>query len=375
MPIEEPLKASLDKAQTPWSIGLAMYAQLPQALLGPGTLFEDEIVGTFVLVRLEDWLREMSDDLTVGSARKRLQEQVEEFAAQLRTASAHGAPVWLLCCPSNGYVANRFKLVGLCRTFTNLLAAKRSGAIIVPWPDALREAGIGQDEQSSDRIGQVPYNQPNFDKLAAFVAGQTTQTTGSAQTAQADDSPSLTMENYLRDLDVRVKLAPAGADDASTVEHLTRTVAGFVTNQAIRTESEFTQDLETGVRKHWLVVVSDRLADYAEAGLLFLLPREGELIVENWLLSCTILGKQVEYAVLASLGSLAKAYQCSQVRLQHRATGRNEFAQSFLKKLGPSQRNSDDGTLWWGIQADNALKHAQELAHAPDAWTLEVLST
>ena len=71
------------------------------------------------------------------------------------------------------------------------------------------------------------------------------------------------------------------------------------------------------------IVVSDRLATYGVSGILALRPTTDALIVESMSLSCTVLGKQVEFAVLSALTEIASDLNVGKIRFEFNPTDRN----------------------------------------------------
>lgn len=77
----------------------------------------------------------------------------------------------------------------------------------------------------------------------------------------------------------------------------------------------------------------DRFGDYGSTGLLLLEVRDGQLWVHNFFLSCRVLARGVELAVLAHLLQIARSLQCQHLRFEFQASGRNQVGLAFLQRL------------------------------------------
>src|SRR3954453_17014823 len=125
MPIARTLRPFLIEQGIADELGFAQYSQMTEYMLGPAADSES-ILGTLILLRLEDWLRDVDKSPEAASgmaarARQELGNRVNEFAGHLAQLARHGKPVWFLACPSNGWISEKYKLSVLCKTYTNLL--------------------------------------------------------------------------------------------------------------------------------------------------------------------------------------------------------------------------------------------------------------
>src|SRR5262249_13641811 len=128
-PLAKTLQNYLTGAGVADALEFIEYGKVAEYLLAPSS-DEEHSLGSLILVRLEDWLRSELKNATPGDsgvssiARQKLTAQVDEFVKQIKTLAQRGRPVWLLACPSNGWIAESHQLSALCRTYTNLLLAR-----------------------------------------------------------------------------------------------------------------------------------------------------------------------------------------------------------------------------------------------------------
>jgi FkbH-like protein len=109
------------------------------------------------------------------------------------------------------------------------------------------------------------------------------------------------LEAYLKALDLVVEITPAKADDLPRVAQLTQK-----TNQFNLTTRRYSQgEIETlAASPHHLVLtmrVRDRFGDYGLTGVGILTFAENVAHIDSLLLSCRVLGRQAEFALLSRL--------------------------------------------------------------------------
>jgi hypothetical protein len=349
-PLEPSLRNGLSGAAD--GVGFTSQAQMSEYMVAPS--FDTEhILGTVVLVRVEDWLRDAAPPTSSGDwARQELRTRVGVFVNELAVLSYRGAPVWFLACPSSGWAAGQTKSSALCRTYTNLLVARvrnTSGVKVLDWPAGL--SGNELDDLESDRTEHIPFTPAAFERLGAWLAAQVAPALGATETAASQGtkgSPELAA--FLAGLNVHVELALAASFS------LTGEKPG-----ASDAEIQALLDSERCL----LVSVSDRLADHGPSGFLVYRWAEDALQVEMMALSCTVLAKQVEYAVLAALTRLAAERHAARIIFGYKASGRNQPMLTFLRGVADSESESR-----FVCPVDSCMARIEASAVNPGAWRL-----
>ena len=82
------------------------------------------------------------------------------------------------------------------------------------------------------------------------------------------------------------------------------------------------------------VRLADRFGDFGLTGLLVAFEREGCLEIESWLMSCRILGRGVEQAMLALALDEARRRGCRELRGEYVATAKNQMASGVYPQFG-----------------------------------------
>jgi len=369
-PLAPVLQRMLKSSRTADDVGFTPPHGMREYMLAPASDTE-HILGTVVLLRVEDWLRNIAnpppDSSGEASARQELQTRVRDFVNELTILAYRGKPVWFLACPSTGWICERGNLVSLSRTYTNLLVARvRNVAQVTTlnWPAAL--SGDSVDDRQADQLKNIPYTQYGFDQLAEFLAAQVGRTLArSAQSASqiaAGASPELA--RYLAGLCVQVEIAPAGESDRGAVDRIMRTAASFSLTGEKPDMSDRQVDTLIASGRCLLVSVCDRLGDHGPSGVLVYGCSADDLIIEELSLSCTVLGKQVEYAVVSALAQLASERSCSKLVFEYKKSARNQPMLIFLQSLA----NRETETRYV-LPQNLAVERISAKAINPGAWS------
>jgi FkbH-like protein len=80
--------------------------------------------------------------------------------------------------------------------------------------------------------------------------------------------------------------------------------------------------------------------------------------IDTWLMSCRVLGRQVETMVLREILSQARTHGISRLIGIYRPTERNDLVRDHYQKLGFSPVSPDHGTTVWEIAADTDIPAA-----------------
>ncbi len=368
--IEPPLTRAVNELGISGSIRVTPPAHLGAYMLTPSIQSED-VIGTVVLVRVEDWLLDLAQsgrEVADNALRPELRHHLDEFISHLSILVLRGRPTWLMVCPSSGWIADEYKVETLCRTMSNLLLARVRNlqqVTLLAWPTRL--SGAQCYDRKSDKDSHTPFTAETFAHLAESIAGQLMRTfdqNSSAAGAASPGSPELAA--FLKDLGVQVEVSPANASDRSEVDRILRTAASFSLTGENPTIPGSEVDSILASQNCMIVKVSDRLSNYGTSGVVVARPANDSLVVDSMALSCTVLGKQVEYALLSALSDIARDRHLGQVVFEFRASARNQPTLAFLRSAADAE--TDQRYVLAVTEADERISHA---AVAPGAWSVQ----
>jgi hypothetical protein len=374
-PIGAAFEAALAQEGVPQEVRFALYSQMSEFMLQPAR-FADRATGALLLVRVEDWLRDDLKSATpdAGSeigARQRLVSRSEDFVNQLSVLT-HGFPqVWVLICPSNGWIATRHNLRILCRTYSNVITARirKLPVTVLNCPPFLLNREC--DDHSTDRLGQMPYTQAAFNQLGEFLAAEVQRTLRQSDlAADVKTSDSSEFGNYLASLNLQVELSRPEVADRAHVDRMLRTIASFSLSgeRPFLEENEIKQMLSD--RICLLVSVSDRLAKYGYTGFVLFRENNQEMVVDEMALSCVVLGKQAEFAVVSALSRYAAARGLLKIVFHYSPTERNQPMLVFLESIATNHPG-----VGYVVSVSEIERRITESSVKPGAWNISFQPT
>ena len=186
-----------------------------------------------------------------------------------------------------------------------------------------------------------------FDKLTATAedAGRTRMYKENSA-RRALESTVTDIGEFLATLDLKIDIAAPSSDEWSRLEQLTHRTNQFNFTTRRRTAQDLQSSLENGA--HVLRVrVSDRFGDYGLVGAMIAQIAGTSLLVDNLMLSCRVLGRGVEHAMVSRLGHIAAQLGLQDVSLPYITTARNVPAAAFAESIaGDLVERTSDGALY-----------------------------
>lgn len=156
---------------------------------------------------------------------------------------------------------------------------------------------------------------------------------------------TLSLNDFVKGLRLRVEIAEAADDQLVRVSQLTYRTNQFNFTTIRRSENEIREFLKRD-HAHCLVVrVADRFGDYGLVGVVMYETESDRYKVDTFLLSCRVLGRGVEHAVVSHLGQRAAKEGKRFVEIGYQPTEKNGPALKFITSLGNQHRN-EIGTSW-----------------------------
>ncbi|GAB4211251.1 MAG: hypothetical protein OHK0022_45590 [Roseiflexaceae bacterium] len=157
------------------------------------------------------------------------------------------------------------------------------------------------------------------------------------------EAQSLTLDDFLAQLNLEVTIAPATPAQYPRLAQLTQRTNQFNLTSVRRSEAEIHLFCAAEGNMCLAVEVRDRFGEYGLVGAVLLTRGGLALEIDTLLLSCRVLGKRVEHHVAVHLGQIARQHGLSLVRMRYARTARNQPALDFLTSLGGERRPLDDG--------------------------------
>ena len=128
------------------------------------------------------------------------------------------------------------------------------------------------------------------------------------------------------------------------------------TNQFNLTTRRYTEaDVLSMMRDEDVLTLQLRLVDvYGDNGIIGLVIgrkcSQGALLIDTWLMSCRVLGRQVEEATLNIVAGQAVEMGCTSIQGEYRASAKNGMVRQHYAKLGFAMSESrEDGATFWTL--------------------------
>ncbi len=161
-------------------------------------------------------------------------------------------------------------------------------------------------------------------------------------------APSL--EAFWRDLDMRAMARPFTTDDLLRVAQLVAKTNQFNLTTRRRETAELEAVMADPACVHFSVRLRDRFADHGLVAVMIAFVRDDTTLeIDSWLMSCRVIGRTLERAVLAHVVEVATRRGCTQLVGTYVPSDRNALVRDLYPELGFSPVSADRGTTRWQL--------------------------
>jgi FkbH-like protein len=151
---------------------------------------------------------------------------------------------------------------------------------------------------------------------------------------QRFEARSLSLEEFLAGLELKVDISETTPDQVARVAQLTQRTNQFNATTVRYSEGQIQKICESGESNCLVANVSDRFGDYGLVGVIIFKNDSSALKVDTFLLSCRVLGRGVEHRLIARLGEIASERGLGWVEVPYIPTGKNRPMLRFLESVG-----------------------------------------
>lgn len=161
------------------------------------------------------------------------------------------------------------------------------------------------------------------------------------------EEQATSLEDFLAGLELKIVMAPVAPHQVPRVSQLTQRTNQFNTTTIRRDESEIRALIADDAWYCRVITVQDRFGEYGLVGVLLCRqePEERKLVLDSLLLSCRVLGRGVEEAILAGMRRYAVAHALQGVEAPFIPTKKNAPALNFLETWPGDREEKEDGTI------------------------------
>ena len=172
--------------------------------------------------------------------------------------------------------------------------------------------------------------------------------------------------DFIASLQLNIDIAPPADGEWARLAQLTQRTNQFNFTTVRLTEQEMRASQAAGSVVLG-VKVRDRFGDYGLVGLISAAGRAETLVVDQLLLSCRVLGRGVEHAMLRRLGELAAERRLANIELPFIPTQKNEPARAFAESVAVQFRIEEQDRVRYLIPRAFACAITHRPGHDPDA--------
>jgi len=186
-----------------------------------------------------------------------------------------------------------------------------------------------------------------FDALAISQEDRTrTQMYGSERRRQDSRASAQSLEEYLASLDLRVHVERLGPKTVQRAAQLLNKTNQMNLRTRRLSEAEFLEWGEHGANAAYVFRVVDRFDDYGLTGIGSFTLVDKTAHVGDFVLSCRVMGRGVEQAIVHALVQGARAMGAERLTMEHLATARNGPCKTFLDQQSQLTRTEDTVYCW-----------------------------
>ncbi|MFZ5988789.1 MAG: HAD-IIIC family phosphatase [Bacillota bacterium] len=145
---------------------------------------------------------------------------------------------------------------------------------------------------------------------------------------------TLTLNGFLKGLELKMSMSEVENSQIPRVAQLTHRTNQFNMSTIRRTEEDIESLMHMDNVRLWAIDVSDRFGDYGLVGLVIAKEEGKKLFIDTFLLSCRVLGRCVEDAILAGLRKHCMESGIDSIEAKFYPTSKNQPFISFIERSG-----------------------------------------
>jgi len=145
---------------------------------------------------------------------------------------------------------------------------------------------------------------------------------------------SSSIENYLRELEIRVDLSAVGEPDVARISQLTLRTNQFNFTTRRLQPADVRNRLADPAEQILAIRSADRFGENGLVGAIFVRQDNDVLTIDNFVLSCRVFSRGIEVACLTALLEHARSFGAKAVVGRYRRSPKNQMVQEFYPSHG-----------------------------------------
>jgi len=167
------------------------------------------------------------------------------------------------------------------------------------------------------------------------------------------------ISDYLRMLDINIAISEADKTSIARVSQLTQKTNQFNLTTRRYSEQSISNFLQSDIHKVFFINVRDKFGDNGVTGVAIIEthPVEKNWVVDSFLLSCRILGRNIEDVLITFLKYSAKGEGMRSLQGEFIPTKKNKPAEQFYKRVGFTCSSENEENSLWIFDLENDFNY------------------
>ncbi|WP_256757092.1 non-ribosomal peptide synthetase [Cohnella sp. WQ 127256] len=220
--------------------------------------------------------------------------------------------------------------------------------------------------QIPELIWHIPYYLKHVWAFDKFVVTEEDRRRSSYYAAESQrrsiqDQSTASIEQFLSSLNLKMKMRPLTEEQIDRTAQLTQRTNQFNLSTICRTDDEVRRLIADPSMMCWGIEVADRFGDYGFVGVVFGLLKRDAFVLDTFLLSCRVLGRRVEHAILSELKRVAISIHAHTIEAPFVATAKNDPFRLFLEQTGweHSDKEGESDQVYYSLSLDQIPDEAE----------------
>lgn len=159
-------------------------------------------------------------------------------------------------------------------------------------------------------------------------------------------------EDYLASLQLTVELSRNARASSLRISELSQKSNQFNLTARRYSLAEIEQMMDSAGHAVYSLVVGDKFGSAGLTGVVTICYKDGVAHIENFFMSCRVIGRGVEVAIWSRIVADAIAKDCDELRAEYIPTAKNNQVADFYDRLGlPLHTETGEGVRRYGIAA------------------------
>ncbi len=178
---------------------------------------------------------------------------------------------------------------------------------------------------------------------------KTNQYKQQAQRAQ-QKSKFADITDYLRSLEMEVTFGVDKADEVERVAQLTQKTNQLNVCTNRYTQAQMENIMTSKAQSYLSLSVKDKFGDSGLTGVAIVEYADGRGVINDFLMSCRVMGRNIEYAFVDYIVRFLKEHGCTTIVAQYIPTQKNKPVSDFFDRCGFKVVSEDEGTKNYSIE-------------------------